>query len=64
MMRLRLGLPLIVPILLFAGTVSAQEGDEAGEPLRFARFADIRLYKAVLITFSLTKRWMAARLRS
>ena len=46
-MRLRLGLPLIVSILLFAGPVSAQEGAEAGEPLRFARFADIRLYKAV-----------------
>ena len=47
MMRLRLGLPLIVSILIFAGTVSAQEGAEAGEPPLPVRIPDIRLYEAV-----------------
>ena len=47
MMHFRFGLPLIVSVLLFAGTVSAQEGAEAGEPPLPVRIPDIRLYEAV-----------------
>ena len=46
-MRLSLVSPLIVSVLLFAGTVSVQDGAEAGELPRFVRIPDIRLYKAI-----------------
>lgn len=50
-MRFRFGLPLIVSVLLFAGTVSVPDGAEAGELPRIVRIENIRLYQAISAEF-------------
>lgn len=47
MVRLRFVFPLIISILLLAGTVSVQEGAEVGDLPRIVRIPDIRLYQAI-----------------
>ena len=50
-MILRLGVPLIVSVLLFAGTVSVPDGAAAGELPRIVRIQNIRLYQAISAEF-------------